>query len=411
MEEEIKKKKQQRKKRDQWIVIGIYLLLGLIVGFVGGMVLDHVIPEGQVPSYIKIGSLTFVLLGFYLSLTGHIFIHETGHMIFGLLSGYQFVSIRFFNLMFVKQDGKMKIKKMSLSGTGGQCLMLPPATDGSSPTKLYHLGGCIFNFIFSILSFCFAGFFTKYLIIWSCFLIFGICGIGTAMINFIPFRSMGNDGYNAFTLSKRKDARIAVEKTLLANKWMSDNIRVKDMPNEWFIMDKKAEQIFYNVLEQSDKEEKSNKEEKIQGLQELLSDNLVVSHVLMKMNYFMDRHEFKKAEKVGRILLENAELIDLHELSIKADLLYIEVIGERRKEVVNAILDEKVKKKMKLLDSLPAIYRVWYAFYSLYEPEQKKAKKAKEQFEKLAIHYPYLGDIISERELIEIVDTMLSSLF
>ncbi len=131
----------------------------------------------------------------------------------------------------------------------------------------------------------------------------------------------------------------------------------------------------------------------------------------MKMNYFMDRHEFKKAEKVGRILLENAELIDLHELSIKADLLYIEVIGERRKEVVNAILDEKVKKKMKLLDSLPAIYRVWYAFYSLYEPEQKKAKKAKEQFEKLAIHYPYLGDIISEQELIEIVDTMLSSLF
>ena len=231
------------------------------------------------------------------------------------------------------------------------------------------------------------------------------------MINFIPFRSMGNDGYNAFTLSKRKDARIAVEKTLLANKWMSDNMRVKDMPKEWFLMDKKAEQIFYNVLEQSDKEEKSNKEEKIQGLQELLSDNLVVSHVLMKMNYFMDRHEFKKAEKVGRILLENAELIDLHELSIKADLLYIEVIGERRKEVVNAILDEKVKKKMKLLDSLPAIYRVWYAFYSLYEPEQKKAKKAKEQFEKLAIHYPYLGDIISERELIEIVDTMLSSLF
>lgn len=222
---------------------------------------------------------------------------------------------------------------------------------------------------------------------------------------------MGNDGYNAFTLSKRKDARIAVEKTLLANKWMSDNMRVKDMPKEWFLMDKKAEQIFYNVLEQSDKEEKSNKEEKIQGLQELLSDNLVVSHVLMKMNYFMDRHEFKKAEKVGRILLENAELIDLHELSIKADLLYIEVIGERRKEVVNAILDEKVKKKMKLLDSLPAIYRVWYAFYSLYEPEQKKAKKAKEQFEKLAIHYPYLGDIISERELIEIVDTMLSSLF
>ena len=51
-------------------------------------------------------------------------IHETGHFIFGKLTGYRFCSFRVQNFMWVKQDGKLRLKRLSLVGTGGQCLMV-----------------------------------------------------------------------------------------------------------------------------------------------------------------------------------------------------------------------------------------------------------------------------------------------
>ena len=44
-------------------------------------------------------------------------IHELGHLIFGLLSGYKFSSFRIFNFMLIKEDGKFKIKNLSFPET------------------------------------------------------------------------------------------------------------------------------------------------------------------------------------------------------------------------------------------------------------------------------------------------------
>ena len=78
----------------------------------------------------------------------HIALHETGHLIAGKISGYGFVSIRIFTMTFIKVNGKLKVKRFSMPGTLGQCLMSPPEPkDGKFPYFFYNLGGSLINFI------------------------------------------------------------------------------------------------------------------------------------------------------------------------------------------------------------------------------------------------------------------------
>ena len=78
-------------------------------------------------------------------------IHESGHLVFGLLSGYKFISFRVGNVMFIRESGKLRIKLYNIAGTGGQCLMMPPPWTENLPTVLYNFGGCIMNFLSAIL--------------------------------------------------------------------------------------------------------------------------------------------------------------------------------------------------------------------------------------------------------------------
>lgn len=411
MQDKKREEKKQQRKREKILVMAVSVLIGMAAGVGIAFMMDKVIPENE-PVYVKIGSVTLLLLMFYISVVLHIFIHETGHMVFGLITRYCFVSIRFFNIMFVKQKDKLQIKKMSLHGTGGQCLMNPPAIDGSSPTALYHWGGCILNIVFGLLSLLCMFVFRSNKVAFTVFLVFGFCGVTTAVLNGLPLRSLGNDGYNAMILSKCKDARIAMEKVLFANNAQMNGIRVKDMPWEWFTLDGEAESLLNEVLFVNKEPEEivlEEDEQKLQRLRKIISNNLVASLVLLRMNFYMDIHDFEKAYRTGRFLLRNVQMVELQELSIKAELLYMEMIGEGRKQQVEEILDNETKQKIKMLDTMPAIHRVWYAYYTLYEPDQKKAEKAKKDFEKLAVHYPYASDIELERELLQIVDDRKAS--
>lgn len=50
--------------------------------------------------------------------------------------------------MWVKENNQLKFKSLSITGTGGQCLMSPPEMkDGKIPIILYNLGGAILNIV------------------------------------------------------------------------------------------------------------------------------------------------------------------------------------------------------------------------------------------------------------------------
>ena len=96
--------------------------------------------------------LFMLLVSIYIALFLQIIIHEAGHLIFGLMSGYRFCSFRVFSFIWMKENGKIKLKRLSLVGTAGQCLMAPPdLVNGKIPIVLYHLGGVTMNLISAVI--------------------------------------------------------------------------------------------------------------------------------------------------------------------------------------------------------------------------------------------------------------------
>lgn len=140
----------------------IKIVLGLLIGVVAGLLIAAIgitcFSDTTLSEFLsKLASTSFPvamvaagfgILIFVLSIAILIPLHEAGHLVCGLLSGYKFVSFRIFNLTFIKSDGKIKIKRYSIAGTGGQCLLTPPDLPIERiPTGWYNFGGVLFNII------------------------------------------------------------------------------------------------------------------------------------------------------------------------------------------------------------------------------------------------------------------------
>lgn len=322
---------------------------------------------------IVIGTI-FVLLAIVTYL--HMYVHETGHLIFGLLSGYKFQSIRFGSLMLVKTENGIKICKYTLAGTGGQCLMLPPDTSGNDyPVALYNWGGCIANLILALVGFIVYFCIGKITTISLIFMFIGIVGVGSALVNGIPFSALSNDGYNAGILKKDVKARKAFKNQLKINNYLTQGKGIKSMPSEWF-----------------------------EWNEEIPENNLDASAGVMRFGYLIEFEKYDEAKQLGNFLLDNAPSIaKVHESVIKAELIYCDImLGEDKEQIKQSWKTNK--KDILLLKAMPSIQRILYGYYKAVENDDKKAAIALDTFEKLAKKYPYQVEIASERVMIEKID-------
>ena len=176
-------------------LIGI-MFVGAIIGYAVGKIVGDTLARVDTPNIILLliaGVIAFIL---------HIIVHEAGHLFFGFLSGYKFISFRVFDFKIIKdENGKLKIRYERLAGTGGQCLMRAPEyVEGKFKYKLYLLGGVIFNIVLSIVS---------WLILPSYYtLLFALIGFALAFLNLIP---MGfNDGMTFYHASKDETTRFVL---------------------------------------------------------------------------------------------------------------------------------------------------------------------------------------------------------
>ena len=132
--------KELLKKALPWV---LPIILGFLLGISGAIYsIKKNLSLGN--SFLELGVI-FIL--FAVTFFIHVILHEGGHLIFGLLSNFEFVSFRVGSLTLVKEDNKFLIKKFKIAGTGGQCLMMP-STDNykECPYILYNLGGVIIIF-------------------------------------------------------------------------------------------------------------------------------------------------------------------------------------------------------------------------------------------------------------------------
>lgn len=373
---------KQKKKKNRWqqyIAMGGSILIGAACGFLIIWYLNSLSVFNG--SFIKILlSCMLLLIGMYLALFLQIIIHEAGHLVFGLLTGYRFSSFRVGSFMWVKQNGKLKFKRLSLAGTGGQCLMAPPEmADGKMPFVLYNLGGSFFN-LASCLVFFGLALFTKNLPYLPALLVMlCIIGIAYALLNGIPLQTgmVNNDGSNALSLGKNSTALRAFWVQLQVNEQISRGVRLKDMPEEWFAI----------------------------PAPEDMDNSITAATGVFTCNRLMDLHHFEQADQLMEELLEmDCGMVGLHRNLLLCDRIFCELVGKNRPEQVAAMLDAQQQKFMKSMKNYPTVLRTEYTHALLGEKNAEKAASLMLEFEKCARTYPYPVDIESERELISIAD-------
>ena len=369
-------KKKKKFSRQKFFAFVFQLLLGAACAIV---IIPFLVPELE--SSIKHGlSFPLLLVGIYLILYLHIIIHEAGHLVFGLLTGYRFSSFRIGSFILVKERGKLRFKRMSLAGTGGQCLLCPPELQGGKiPYVLYNLGGSLMNLIFSLLC-------VLLYLLWRgvpylapLLLLSVAIGMTLALTNGIPMRvgMIDNDGRNALSMGKDAESLRAFWVQMKINEQTASGLRLRDMPEEWFAMP--AER----------------------GMQNGIGSALAV----FRCNRLMDEQRFDEADALMAEILdgENA-VLGLYKNMLRCDRIYCELIGENRAEVLNGLLTREQKKFMKAMKRFPSVLRTQYAYALLAERNEKNAGKYKALFEKTARRHPYQAEIESERELVEIAE-------
>ena len=362
--------KKALKKIGKALIMILFCLVGAGVGFL----LSATLFSGFFNIFeVAIGVLG-LLISFYLSTI----VHEGGHLVFGLLSGYSFSSFRIGNIMWIKQDGKIKIRNLSITGTGGQCLMAPPEEkDAEIPVILYNLGGVIANVILCAVFGLVYYLFLRINILVSLICLFGaIISFFIALTNGIPLNVGGvaNDGMNAVQLSKNPAATRAFRHQLLMNSAQARGVRISEMPDEWFALSDDAD------------------------MQNVHNASIAVFGV----SRALDRCDTTTAEhEINKLLNSDYNIIGLHKNLLKCDLAFARLINRDSADVSDILTADQLKF-MQSMKNFPSIIRTEYAIALLRENDEKKADLLKKSFEKIARKYPYPADIESEKELMDL---------
>ena len=371
------KEKKKQSVKGHLISICFYTVIGVILGLAMISFVEWQLPEG-IASGEKVYRICVMLVFLYLALFIHIMLHEAGHLIFGLMSGYHFSSFRIGSFMLMKENGKLVHRKIKIAGTGGQCLMIPPEmVDGKFPVVLYNLGGSIVNLVVAALMIPVFVAVDKSSVFALFFFLFIALGAITGLSNGIPMRTktVDNDGYNAISLGKSREAMRAFWIQMKTNEQLTKGIRTKDMPEEWFEVP-------------SD---------------DAMKNPMVATIGVYAASRMMDQHRFEEAGKlIDHLLKIETGMVALHRNLMICDQIYLELIGQNRSDRVEALYTKELKKFMKAMKTFPSVIRLEYAYRLLAEHDPKSSAKSMAAFERVAVTYPYPNDINTERELMEI---------
>lgn len=346
-------------------------------------------------------ALVWMMFAAVLAVYAQIALHEAGHLVCGLATGYKFCSFRVGSLQWQKQDGKLRMKRMNLAGTGGQCLLAPPEiVDGKMPYKLYNLGGPLANlltaavfellaalcrwrwqlalrpaYMRAVLPMTWLG-----MVVWAATVLLdllAITGLCFAALNGLPMRMGGvdNDGRNVLSLGQSPAAVCALWVQLKVNERLTNGVRLKDMPEEWFAVPDAA------------------------GLKKPLTAALAV----LTENRLMDMQDFAAAARLADELeSKETAILGVHRSMLLCDRLYCALLrGEDAAALLERWDGKNMKAFRKQMKSSTTVLRTEYAVALLHERDTAKAEAVRADFEKHAKSCPSSADAESEMELIE----------
>lgn len=331
--------------------------------------------DNELIELLKFYGLIMILIIGYLV---HIIIHEAGHLIFGLMAGYSFVSFRVGSFTLIKEDNKFKWKKFNIPGTAGQCLMKPPALkEGKYPFIIYNLGGALMNFIVSIVAILAAVFIENIASPLDVILIlFGIGGILAGLTNAIPMKIGGisNDGYNILSVLKDEEARKGFYLQLKVSALQSEGVRIKNMPLENFTVKGDLD----------------------------LSNPLNTSIKLIEYAWYLDNMDLERAKEcIDSLIPYLDKIIPVYKYEINCERIFLELVGNCNKAFIDELYDKNLKKYIKASKYMIGKKRIHMAYEAFYNEDKDKALKRYEEGKKMVRKYPIKGETDMELMLLQ----------
>ena len=289
------------------------ILLGVVIGICLGVCIIFVFPNDFIINF-GLDTMIYFLVMFVVSFILHIVIHEGGHLLFGKLAGFKFISFRIGSYVLTKED-KFKISRLRIAGTGGQCLM-EPAKPNYSNYLWYLLGGSVCNLGVAFLFF-----------IISCmnqdllFDIFSFSMVSVGMLlgltNLIPMDiGIPNDGYNAYWITRNKESMQSLFQQLMISKELIEGKGLDEVSDEYTTLYENAN----------------------------LNNPL---NLCIEINYISKLIHQEKYNEAKVILerIRNIEMSDIYKKSIQLDFVLIELLTSDSIDI-NQYLSNKDKEKL-----------------------------------------------------------------
>ena len=352
------------------------ILLMFLMGAAAGLVII-IFANGDSSSPVHfIEFIVSLVIAAYLQ----IILHEAGHLVGGLLSGYRFVSFRVGSITLVKDgNGKLRFKCFKIAGTGGQCLMAPPENVplDQIPTKLYNAGGALVNLLCATVSLLLL-LFCDGMPMWLRYFLAATMAIGFvfALLNGIPLKMGGvaNDGYNMLYLNRDKQAVKGFAAQLIINEKQQNGMRLSQMPDEVFDL---GGEINYSDPLQANV-----------GL-------LLISRELDKGNIELAHEQFKELLNSHR-----KELMPLFRLEAGCELMFTSLVTGDKVVAQKTIDDEMLMKYItKYARVMSPKQRALMAKALLFDSNRAEAERLYNELGARRDSYLMQGEVESDIEL------------
>ena len=332
---------------------------------------------GLVPNNSPLALYVLVFASILLGPRLETLLHEFGHLVFGKLSGYRFGYFGIGNHLWMKKDRRLIRRSHTMHGAAGYCAMCVPEMS-EPPVRLFYLGGVLMDTISALV------FFTTFLISrgripylpFFC-LMQATLALFFALNNAIPQKLViHNDGYRLRALLQCPESlKAMVRHSRISETLHINNIRLRDMPEEWFPMPE--ETAWQNCT--------------------------LASSAINCTDRMIDSEKFAEAQaEIRRILSSDADISPMDRILLTANLTSIGLLLGEPAEKIHELADSFMQRHMKSMTKSPVMQRSYYILsLLLYNDGRAEAEKARECFERLAAESAWPADFEIDRKMMD----------
>ncbi len=358
------------------IAAGLIIGAGCVVMFTDTSLTEYIDKFKSTEMSILPAAIIVSILSFAASLVILITAHEAGHLVCGLASGYKFVSFRIFNYTFIKIDGRIRVKRYAIAGTGGQCLMTPPDLPPEKmPVMLYNAGGVLANILLLAAAVPFL-LHAESPLVKEAIALFCLTDLFLILINGVPMKvgGIGNDAYNMLHLRHNLKAKRAMAVQLRSNALIQEGVRPRDMPAEWFVAD---HDIDY-------------------------SDPIEAAMPMIRASRLIDEMKWDEAyEEFDKLYSRKDVIIQLYVYEIACELAFCAMVTGRT-DRAQSLIDDKLRKYIDTYRKMQSTkQRLLFAEALCIESDADKASAIYEGVKSSRDMYLLRGEVDSDLAVME----------